>query len=106
MRLEQILDETLELLIANDEDPKFKSFGDLQKSKYQNSITEEERFLKSDMYKGQIGNKEAAKKGHKTRKQNKNYKKDIEKAAKNRSEWYKNPENMKKFKERLKSRKK
>lgn len=30
MRLEQILNETLELLLANEQDPRFKNFGALQ----------------------------------------------------------------------------
>ena len=71
MRLEQILDETLELLIANAENPKFKSFGDLQKSKFQNSNNEEYKDNKRQMYEGCIGNSEAVKKGHITRKSKK-----------------------------------
>ena len=51
MRLEQILNETLELLLANEQDPRFKNFGALQKSKFQHSKPEEDTFLRSDMYK-------------------------------------------------------
>lgn len=102
MRLQEVLDEIIEML----EHPEFKTYGALQKSKYQHQKSEDDIFLRSDMYKGCIGNSEAVKKGHITRKKNKNYKKDIEKAAQTRADWYKNPENLKKFKERLKLRKK
>ena len=74
MRLEQILDETLELLIANEQDPRFKNFGALQKSKFQHSKPEEDSFLRSDMYKGTKGNSEAVKRGHIKRKTNPKYK--------------------------------
>ena len=102
MRLQEVLDEIIEML----EHPEFKTYGALQKSKYQHQKSEDDIFLRSDMYKGRIGNSEAVKKGHITRKKNKNYKKDIKKAAQTRADWYKNPENLKKFKERLKLRKK
>jgi len=102
MRLQQVLDEAIELL----QHPEFKSYGALQKARYQHSKSEEELFLRSNMYKGSIGNSEATKKGHITRKKNPNYKEDIKKAAQTRSNWYKDPENLKKFKERLKRRKK
>lgn len=103
MRLQEVLDEAIAML----EHPEFKTYGALKKSLYQHekSENEDEQFLRSDMYKGTKGNSEAVKKGHITRKKNKNYKKDIEKAAQTRSDWYKDPENMKKFKERLKNRK-
>ena len=101
MRLQEVLDEALEML----QHPEFKTYGALKKSQYQHNKSEEELFLRSDMYKGTKGNSEAVKKGHITRKKNKNYKEDIEKAAKTRSDWYKDPENMKKFKQRLKKRK-
>lgn len=97
MRLEQILDETLELL----QHPEFKSFGDLQKSKYQNSKSEEDRENRRMMYEGMIGNSEAASKGHKKRKN----KEEINaRAAKTRANWYNNPENKKRFMEAIKRR--
>ena len=101
MRLQEVLDEALEML----QHPEFKTYGALKKSQYQHNKSEEELFLRSDMYKGTKGNSEAVKKGQITRKKNKNYKEDIEKAAKTRSDWYKDPENMKKFKQQLKKRK-
>ena len=82
MRLEQILNETLELLLANEQDPRFKNFGALQKSKFQHSKPEEDTFLRSDMYKGTKGNSEAVKKGHIKRKTNPNYKENNKKTAK------------------------
>lgn len=97
MRIEQILDETLDLL----QHPEFKNFGDLQKSRFQNSKSEDEIFLRSDMYKGQIGNSEAAKKAHKNKK---NIEEINARAAKTRANWYKNPENKKKFMEAIKRR--
>ena len=101
MRLQEVLDEALAML----EHPEFKTYGALKKSQYQHEMSEDEKFLRSNMYKGTKGNSEAVKKGHITRKKNKNYEKDIKKAAKTRSDWYKDPENMKKFKQRLKDRK-
>lgn len=104
MRIDDILDETIELLIANINGGNFKDIGSLRKSEYQHQKGEDDSFLRSDMYKGTKGNSEAVKKGHITRKKNENYKKDIEKAAKTRSEWYKNPENRAKFLKKLKER--
>lgn len=106
MRLEQILNETLELLLANEQDPRFKNFGALQKSKFQHSKPEEDTFLRSDMYKGIKGNSEAVKKGHIKRKTNPNYKENNKKAAQKRSDWYKSKENKEKFMEAIKRRKK
>ena len=71
MRLDQLLDEVIELLQANEGEHKFKSFGDLQKHKFQMQKYEEnpeEREIRSLMYKGTKGNSEAAKLGHKHRK--------------------------------------
>ena len=104
MRIDDILDETIELIIANMNGGNFKDIGSLRKSEYQHSKGEDDAFLRSDMYKGIKGNSEAAKKGHITRKKNKNYKKDIEKAAKTRSEWYQNAENRAKFLKKIKER--
>ena len=104
MRIDDILDETIELIIANMNGGNFKDIGALRKSEYQHSKSEDDAFLRSDMYKGIVGNSEAAKKSHITRKKNENYKKDVEKAAKTRSEWYKNPENRAKFLKKIKER--
>ena len=105
MRLDQLLDEVIELLQANEGEQKFKSFGALQKHKFQMQQYEENpeiRELKSLMYKGTKGNSEAAKLGHKHRKN----KAEINKrAAKSRSEWYKkHPENYAKFMEAIRKR--
>lgn len=106
MRLAQILEETLELLIANYEDPKFKTFGDLKRHEYQMSKSEEDKQLRSDMYKGTIGNKEAAKKAFETRRKKGEEKlKEINKrAAESRANWYKSEKNKAKFMEAIKQR--
>ena len=105
--LRQILDQTLELL---EYDGKYKSFGDLQKAKYQASKPDEDREIRQLMYEGGLGNsQEALDKAKETRKKNKaagKYKESITKAAKKRSDWYKDPENIKKFKEALEKRNK
>ena len=100
MRLQQVLDELVELL----QHPEFKSIGALRKSQFQNDKSEDELFLRSDMYKGTKGNSEAVKKGHITRKKNPKYKEDIKKAAEKRADWYKDPENKIKFLKRLEQR--
>ena len=100
MRLDQILDETLELLIANYEDPRFKSFGALKKSEYQNSKSQEELENRSLMYKGQVVDKSKVRRGHKLSQET------IEKGRATRKAWYKNPENYKKFRAKLDARKK
>lgn len=105
--LRQVLDQTLELLQY---EGKFKSFGDLQKHKYQISKPEEDKEIRRIMYEGGLGNnKEAIEKAKETRKINKatgKYDKSIKKAAKIRSDWYKDPENYSKFKNALKKRNK
>lgn len=101
--LRQILDQTLELL---EYEGQFKSFGDLQKHKYQMSKPDEDREIRQIMYEGQIGNKEAAKRAANTRSKNPKQKEINKKAAETRAAWYKNPENYEKFKESLKKRKK
>lgn len=85
MRLQQVLDEAIELL----QHPEFKTYGALQKARYQHNKSEDEIFLRSDMYKGSIGNKEAIKKGSESRKK-----------------WYQDPENKKKYLEAIKKRNK
>ncbi len=103
--LRQILDQTLELL---EYEGRFKSFGDLQKHKYQMSKPEEDKEIRHLMYAGGLGNSEEAKektrktkeKNHKAGKYNEIYKK----AASKRSDWYKDPENYAKFKEKLHQR--
>lgn len=104
--LRQILDQTLELLQY---EGKYKSFGDLQKAKYQNSKPDEDKEIRRIMYEGGLGNsKEALEKAKETHKKNKAAGKHIEstkKAAKKRADWYKNPENIEKFKKALEKRK-
>lgn len=105
MRLQQVLDELLEILQAESKGKHFKSLGALRKSKFQNSKSEDDNFIRSDMYAGTKGNSEAAKKGHITRKKNGTDKISIEKGRKTRKDWYKNPENKKKFLTKIKKRK-
>lgn len=101
MRTQQVLDELLELLQAEEEGLHFKTYGAYKKHLFQTNKSEDEIFLRSDMYKGQIGNPEAARKGHKNRKN----KEEINKrAAETRANWYKNPENMEKFMAKLRKR--
>lgn len=100
MILDVLLTQVLELL----ENPQFKSFGALQKSKFQHSKGEEDAYLRSDMYKGTKADPEISKKGHITRKKRKNYKEENKKAAEKRAAWYKDPENKKKFMEKMKQR--
>lgn len=101
MTLQGLINEVIELL----ENPEFKNFGSLQKHKYQMSKPEEYREIARIMYKGQIGNSEAIKKGHATRKK-RNIEKEVnKKAAQKRSAWYKNnPENYAKFMEAIRKR--
>ena len=103
--LRQILDQTLELL---EYEGKFKSFGDLQKHKYQMSKPEEDKEIRRIMYEGGLGNSEEAKKqAVATRKKNRDqgkYKETEKLAAKNRANWYKDPENYAKFKKALAKR--
>lgn len=97
MRLQQVLDDLLEMLEAEEEGKHFKTLGALRKSKFQNDKSEDEIFLRSDMYAGRIGNSEAVKKGHITRKKHGIDKVTNEKAAAKRKAWYQDPENKKKF---------
>ena len=104
MRLQQVLDDLLEILEAEEEGKHFKSLGALRKSKYQNDKSEDELFIRSDMYAGTIGNSEAVKKGHETRKKHGIDKITNEKAAAKRKAWYNDPENKKKFKAKIAER--
>lgn len=99
--LRQILDQTLELLQY---EGKYKSFGDLQKAKYQASKPEEDKEIRRIMYEGQYIDPETVKKANISRKKNPKRKEIDAKAAKVRSDWYKDPENYAKFKEALKKR--
>jgi len=105
MTLRQILDQTLELL---EYEGKFKSFGDLQKHKYQMSKPDEDKEIRRIMYEGGLGNSEEAKaKARETklkkRKEGK-YDEAYKTAASRRANWYKNPENYEKFKKALQKR--
>ena len=104
MRLQQVLDDLLEILKAEEEGKHFKSLGALRKSKYQNDKSEDELFIRHDMYAGMVGNSEAVKKGHKTRKKNGTDKLANKKAAATRKAWYQNPENKKNFEAKIKAR--
>lgn len=93
MILEQVLNMALDLL----EHPEFKNYGDLQKSRYQNSKSEDEIFLKSDRLKNSISTKRGIKIGPQ-RKEAK------EKGRITRKNWYKDPKNRAKFMEKIKDR--
>lgn len=93
MILDQVLTMTLDLL----EHPEFKNFGDLQKSRYQNSKSEDEIFLKSDLLKNTVSS-QRGRKGKRPSKES------CEKGAKTRKNWYSNPENRKKFMQKIKER--
>lgn len=103
--LRQILDQTLELL---EYDGKYKSFGDLQKAKYQASKPDEDREIRRLMYAGGLGNSqealEKAKATKKIKKAQGEYDKTFKKAAKKRADWYKNSENLENFKKALRKR--
>ena len=103
--LRGLLDEITELLQY---EGKYKSFGDLQKAKYQHSKGEEDKEIRRIMYEGGLGNSEEAKNKAKiTREKNKaagKHTENIKKAAKKRADWYKNPENIEKFQKALKER--
>ena len=100
--LRQILDQTFELL---EYEGKYKSFGDLQKGKYQNSKPEEDKEIRRIMYEGGLGNSEEAKRQaaetRKKRHKEGKYKETEKLAAENRANWYKNPENYAKFKKAI-----
>lgn len=102
--LRQILDQTLDLL----QHPEFKSFGDLQKSRYQHSKGEEDKEIRRIMYEGGLGNSEEAKQQaaetRKKRHKEGQYKESEKKAAENRANWYKDPENYEKFKKKIQER--
>ena len=104
MRLQQVLDDLLEILEAEEKGKHFKSLGALRKSKYQNDKSDDEIFLRHDMYAGIVGNSEAVKKGHKTRKKNGTDKIANEKAAATRKAWYQDQENKKVFEAKIKAR--
>ena len=100
------LDETLDFLITCLENPKFKSYGDIMKSKFQHSKPDEDRELRKDLYKGTKANPKAVENQKKAyHKKSKEERKRIkDKAAKTRAEWYKDPKNYEKFKESLNKR--
>ena len=100
------LDETLDYLITCLENPSFRSYGDIMKSKFQHSKPEEDKELRRDMYKGiKVDPKKVEKQKASYRKKTKEQRKEsMDKAAKLRSNWYKDPENYRKFKESLKKR--
>ena len=103
--LRQVLDQTLELL---EYEGQFKSFGDLSKHKYQMSKPDEDKEIRRIMYEGGLGNsKEALKQASETRKKRHSegkYKESTAKAAENRANWYKDPENYEKFKKKIQER--
>ena len=106
MRIDDILDETIELIIANMNGGNFKDIGALRKSEYQHSKGEDDAFLRSDMYKGCMWEKTKnvkkayAKRKNKTAKNNES----VKRASEKRAEWYKDPKNRAKFKKKIKQR--
>lgn len=107
MRLQQVLDDILEILEAEEDGLHFATLGALRKSKFQNDKSEDELFLRHDMYAGTVGNKEAAKRGAETKKKRAKEvcEAEIEQARQKRSDWYNDPENHKKFMAALEKRK-
>jgi len=103
MRLQDVLDEALDILMHTE----FKTFGDLQKARYQNNKTEDEIFLRHDMY---AHTKQNPLQVEKQRKMKKAFAKtlegkaSIEKARKARTNWYKNPKNKQAFLEKIRKR--
>ena len=105
MRIDDILDETIELIIANMNGGSFKDIGALRKSQYQHSKGEEDSFLRSDMYKGTLAASEASKKAKKDGRCGKTYSKEsIEKGRQTRANWYKDPKNRVNFAKKIKQR--
>lgn len=103
MRLQDVLDAALDILMH----PEFKSFGDLQKARYQHSKSDDEIFLRQDMYKNTIQDPAHIEKYKKIRAKKKDseiHKKGIEKARKTRKDWYKDPRNKQAFLEKIKKR--
>ena len=102
--LRQVLDDVLLLL----ENPKFKTPGDIRKHQYQMSKPEEDKEIRRIMYEGGLGNNEEAKKKssatRKKRHKEGKYKESEKKAAQNRANWYKNPENAEKFRKAIAAR--
>lgn len=103
MRLQDVLDAALDILMH----PEFKSFGDLQKARYQHSKSDDEIFLRKDMYKNTIQDPvhiEKCKKLRAEKKDSEANKRVIEKARKSRQNWYKDPKNKQAFLEKIKKR--
>lgn len=103
MRLQDVLDEALDILMHNE----FKTFGNLQKARYQNNKSEDEIWLRHDMYANTIQDPAQVKKQSIIRKANAKTKKGqeaIEKGRKARQAWYKNPKNHQAFLEKIKKR--
>lgn len=102
--LRQILDDVLLLL----ENPEFKTPGDIRKHQYQMSKPDEDKEIRRIMYEGGLGNsEEALKQASETRKKRRKegkYKESEKKAAENRANWYKDPENYEKFKKKIQER--
>lgn len=102
--LRQILDDVLLLL----ENPEFKTPGDIRKHQYQLSKPDEDKEIRRIMYEGGLGNsEEALKQASETRKKRRKegkYKESEKKAAENRANWYKDPENYEKFKKKIQER--
>lgn len=103
MTLNGILDEVIELL----QHPEFKTFGALQKHKYQMSKPEEDKEIRSIMYEGQlIIDKDLIRRQQESRKKKLAENPELlKKAAEKRAAWYKNPDNYKKFKKAMERKK-
>lgn len=106
MRIDDILDETIELIIANMNGGNFKDIGALRKSEYQHQKGEDDAFLRSDMYKGcKWEQTDNVKKSHdKRKKKTAENTESVKKASEKRAEWYKDPKNRAKFMKKMKQR--
>lgn len=103
MRLQDVLDEAIDILMHSE----FKNFGNLQKARYQNNKTEDEIFLRHDLYANTVQDPKAVEKNRQARLKKRNtpeMRAAIEKGKQNRKNWYRNPENHKKFIEKIKMR--
>lgn len=103
MRLQEVLDEALDMLMHTE----FKNFGGLQKARYQNNKSEDEIFIRSNMYTNMILDPKVIAKQVAKRKAFKNTQKGketLEKARTNRKNWYKDPKNREAFMEKIRKR--
>lgn len=103
MRLQDVLDEALDILMHSE----FKTFGDLQKARYQNNKSEDELWIKHDMYANTIQNPETIEKNRQSHLKNLKTEKGkhaTERGRASRRNWYKDPKNKQAFLEKIRKR--